>query len=91
MKEETEKKTSRQTLWARKQRAGTKCPRCGSEKPKGQSLCNSCLLIQAQNLRKITGRKPWQPGSRGRIPFWAKKSEKVLNAHREMVSNKTHA
>lgn len=65
-------KVSRQRLWQIKMRKEGRCVNCGAENngPYAER-CQPCQDKLREKTRK-PGHKPWQPGSRGRKPFWAK-------------------
>jgi hypothetical protein len=61
---------SRQRRLQIRWKAEGKCVTCGRPRNLYADMCDWHHLAVAEWQRRRAGSKPWQPGTRGRIPLW---------------------
>jgi hypothetical protein len=61
---------SRQRLLQIRWQAEGRCITCGRRRGLYADRCDPHHLAIAELQRRRSGSKPWQPGTRGRIPLW---------------------
>ena len=69
---ESKRAFSKQRRWQKDQIVKGNCSICGKKRNLYRSYCDDCQRDHAAALARRLGHKLWRPGSRGRVPFYAK-------------------